>query len=279
MRLLALVALSAAIVGAVSIAEEAGSKIKAPDAKPVVVPFEMLRSGHMAVVVKVNGKGPYKLIFDTGAPTTLINNKVAKAAGLLKGKAAPAFTLFGSMGEATIDSLEVGGQKAEKIQAIVMDHPTVEQISRVLNTPIEGIVGFPFFGRFKTTLDYQAKTMTFVPSGYDPPNVMESMMKSLLKGDGPTILAPSTTWGFSAVKGEDIDAPGMTITSVRPDSPAAQAGLKKGDRLLTLDSRWTDTQVDLFQAATGVTPGTEVVLKVKRDGKDLNLRVKPGSGL
>ena len=59
-------------------------KAEAP-AKPVVVPFELLPSGHMTVMVKVNGKGPYRLIFDTGAPITLLNNKVAKEAGLLKG--------------------------------------------------------------------------------------------------------------------------------------------------------------------------------------------------
>ena len=34
----------------------------------------------MVVNVKINGKGPYRLIFDTGAPFTLINNKIAKEA-------------------------------------------------------------------------------------------------------------------------------------------------------------------------------------------------------
>ena len=50
--------------------------------KTTVVPFELLRSGHMAVQVKVNGQGPYRLIFDTGAPVTLLNNKIARAAGI-----------------------------------------------------------------------------------------------------------------------------------------------------------------------------------------------------
>ena len=43
-----------------------------PKAQPATVPFEMLQkgklvSGHFTVQVKVNGKGPYRLIFDTGA--------------------------------------------------------------------------------------------------------------------------------------------------------------------------------------------------------------------
>src|SRR5215472_11945129 len=96
--------------------------------KPVVVPFEVLKTGHMTVMVKVNGKGPYKLIFDTGAPITLLNNKVAKEAGLLKGMRKPLFSFFGSMGDVKVKELDVGGQKAANIVAIVMDHPTVEAI-------------------------------------------------------------------------------------------------------------------------------------------------------
>src|SRR5262249_30605019 len=48
-----------------------GKDEKKEETKPVVVPFETLPSGHMTVMVKLNGKGPYKLIFDTGAPTLL----------------------------------------------------------------------------------------------------------------------------------------------------------------------------------------------------------------
>src|SRR6202011_2129892 len=113
------------------------ARAEAPAAKPVTVAFGLLETGHMTVMVKVNGKGPYKLIFDTGAPITLLNNKVAREAGLLKGMARPAFTLFGSMGEVNIKELEVGKQKAGKVPGIVMDHPTVEAISRVFG-PIEG---------------------------------------------------------------------------------------------------------------------------------------------
>src|SRR5262245_25739848 len=150
---------------------------KKNDAEPkrVVVPFEMLDSGHMGVKVKVNGKGPYLLIFDTGAPIALVNNKLAKDSGMTKGLAKPALTLFGSLGEAKIKTLEVGGAKAEDVPTIIMDHPTVEQIAKYLKKDIHGIVGFPFFARFKMTIDYKAKTMTLEPSGYKPPDVMKAM--------------------------------------------------------------------------------------------------------
>src|SRR5262249_8894004 len=92
-------------------------------AKPVTVPFEVLPTGHMAVQVKINGKGPYRLLFDTGAPTTLFNNRIANDSGLLKDKKGGGFALFGNQGEVKVDKLEVGDVAVEGMKAVVMDHP------------------------------------------------------------------------------------------------------------------------------------------------------------
>ncbi|HVS35332.1 MAG TPA: aspartyl protease family protein [Gemmataceae bacterium] len=256
-----------------------------PSTKAVVVPFELLPSGHMAVKAKVNGEGPYWLIFDTGAPITLLDNKVAKAAGLLKGQPEPLFSLFGSRGEVKVKELQIGDEAVENVTAIVMDHPTVQAISNAfekkLGGPIEGIVGFPFFARFKFTLDYQAKTVTLVPNGYNPPNVMEAMMTAIMAGPNsePKVLAPAAEWGVIADKKEGDDEAGVTIKVVLPGGPAEAAGLKAGDRLLTIDGRWTDTMVDLYAAAGYVKPGAKVPVVVKRDGKEVTVQVKPASGL
>lgn len=255
----------------------------AKPAKAVVVPFKLLPTGHMTVMVKVNGKGPYKLIFDTGAPITLVNNKIAKAADLLDDVPRPAFSLFGSVGEARIKSLHVGTLEAKDVSAVVMDHPTVEAISRAFG-PIDGIVGFPFFARFKTTLDYKAQTMTFVPNGFKPPDVLRDLERTLLGmafggGGAVKVLAPAAQWGILAEKAKGDEEPGVTVKAVVPGSAAAAAGLKAGDRLLTLDGRWTDSLVDLYTTAAHVKPGTAVPARVKRAGKEIELTVKPVSGL
>ena len=259
-------------------------KTEAP-VKATVVPFELLPSGHMAVMVKVNGEGPYRLIFDTGAPITLLDNKVAKAAGLLKDIPEPLFAIFGSKGEVKVKELQVGDQKVPDMTAIVMDHPTVEAISKAfekkLGGPINGIVGFPFFARFTMTLDYQAKTITLLPNGFKPPDVMKAMMTAIMEaGSGePKMLAPAAQWGMIAAKESGDKADGITIKSVLPDSPASEAGLKAGDRLLTLDGRWTDSLVDLYTAAGYVKPGETAPVVIKRDGKELTLKVKPTAGM
>jgi hypothetical protein len=260
---------------------DAPSKSAADQA--VTVPFELLKSGHMAVQVKVNGKGPYRLIFDTGAPVTLVNNKVAKAAGLLKNAPTSLFSFFGTAGEVKIKDLQVGEQKASGVSAIVMDHPTVEAMARAFG-PIDGIVGFPFFARFKMTVDYQAKTLTFVPNGFKPPDVMQAMITALTTGlssgdDGPKILSPAAQWGMLVHKDSKDDGAGVEVTEVLPGGAAAVAGLKAGDRLLTLDGRWTDSIGDLYQAAGYVEAGKTAAVVVKRGTKEVTLKVKPTSGL
>jgi PDZ domain-containing protein/aspartyl protease len=252
------------------------------DAKPIVVPFELLKSRHMAVEVKINGNGPYRLIFDTGAPTNLINNKLAKDAGVMKkGDKGTPLPIFGMGGIKMMDSVEIGAVKLEKVPVTVMDHPTVTAISKALG-PIDGIIGFPFFAKFKTTVDYQKKEITFTPNDYVPGDVMQGMMNKLMAPRGkpePRILAPAAMWGFTVDdKDAKDEAAGVTVKDVLAESPAASGGLKSGDRLLTLDGRWTDSLGDTFTAASAIKPGRPVVLTVTRDGKEVKLTVKPAKG-
>jgi hypothetical protein len=253
------------------------------DANPVRVPFELLKTGHMTIQIKVNGKGPYTVIFDTGAPVSLLNNKVAEEAGLLKDAKKPLFSLFGSMGQTSIKSLEVGDLKAEGVNTIVMDHPTVEAISKALG-PIEGIIGFPFFARYKMTINYKDKELTFVPNGYDPPDVMLAVTATIMgmmndKNPKAKVLAPAAQWGLVATKDEKDEDAGVAVKEVYADSAAAKAGLKAGDRLLTLDGRWTDSLRDLYEAAGYVKPGTAAKITILRDGKEKELTIKPAAGL
>jgi Aspartyl protease/PDZ domain len=254
---------------------------KKPEAKTIVVPFELLKSRHMAIQVMINGKGPYRLIFDTGAPTNLINNKTAKDAGVLKKDDKGGMAMFGMSGAKVIDTLEIGDVKMEKVPVMVMDHPTVKAISEALG-PIEGLIGFPFFARYKTTVDYQKKELTFTPNGYVPSDAMQSLMEKLTKGggkQGAAIVAPAAVWGFTVDKGDADEEAGVTVKEVLSGSAAAAGGLKVGDRVLTLDGRWTDSIADTFTAASLVKPGREAVVVVKRGDKEVKLSVKPVKGV
>jgi len=256
--------------------------------KPVIVPFQLLDTGHFIVKTTLNGKGPYLLIFDTGAPTMLINNRIAKDSGVMKKNAPkPFFAPFGSSGEFKIDKLKVGDVEAEGIMAMVLDHPTVETFStafaKKLGAPVDGIVGFPFFARYRMTVDYQKKEMTFVPNGYEPINLVESLTKSLMSGSStinlPKVVGPQGIWGFSVAKDAEDEEAGVTVTEVMQNTPAAKAGLKVGDRILTLGARWTDNLADCHQAAGFVKVGQSAELVLQRDGKEMRLKIAPMRGL
>src|SRR5262245_14342455 len=62
------------------------AKPKAEAASPAkaTVPFSMLPSNHMLVRAMINGKGPYRLIFDLGAPITLLGNRASETSGVVK---------------------------------------------------------------------------------------------------------------------------------------------------------------------------------------------------
>lgn len=249
--------------------------------KPVTVPFDLLLTKHMVIQVKINGKGPYRVIFDTGAPVSLINSKTAREVGLLpKNASTPLFSLFGPAVQTTMKTLELATLKAHSVPVIVMDHPTVEVLSRALG-PVEGIIGFPFFARYRVTLDYQAKQLTFAPSRFEPTDTLQTLMATLLAGEKPAAkrLAPAALWGFSVDKKPDDEGAGVVIKEVLPGSAADKAGFRVGDRLLSLDGRWTDSVADCYAAAGYVQPGTEVRVVLSREGNVSELTVKPLAGL
>jgi len=246
----------------------------------VRVPFELLVTKHIVVMIKINDRGPYRMIFDTGAPVSILNTKSAKETGLIsKAGGGGLLNLFGSMDQVKIKKLEMGDLKALDVPVIVMDHPTVELASRLWG-PIEGIIGFPFFARYRMTLDYQSKELTFARSGYVPGDILQTLMTLMAGADKPAIqrLAPPGVWGFSIEKGRNDEEAGVVVKTVLPDSPAAKGGLKAADRLLSLDDRWTDTVTDCYSAAQYVKPGSKTKVRIKRDGREIELLIEPQSG-
>ena len=67
-----------------------------------------------------------------------------------------------------------------------------------------------------------------------------------------------------------------TVGQVQPNTPAARAGLRPGDRILSLAGRPTPTFADLANA-TAVRPGEMVVVRVQRGDLTRNLRLVLGS--
>ena len=257
----------------------------APDAKPAKVPFKLLPSRHMLIEVKINDKGPYKLIFDTGAPLNIVTSRLGKETGISKGGGGLAAMLSGGLDQVEIASMTLGDVTAKKVAAVVMDHPTVKSISDAFANDygaIDGIVGFPFFARFATTVDYQKKELSLSPREYKPGNYIEDLTKSLAAAGENAGLAkvvgPAGLWGFALKKAKSDDEPGVAVSEVYEGTPAAKAGLKVGDRVLTIDGRWADSLGDAHVAVSLVKPGRKADVTLTRDGKPLTVSITPVVG-
>ena len=195
-------------------------------------------------------------------------------------KDAPKSFLMGLRGEGTIKALEVGDLKAKDVPVLVLDHPTLKAIAAFLGKPIDGLIGFTFFARYRTTIDYQAKLMTLEPVDFAVRDLFKELPDRL---SGPKVakrrvLAPSGLWGLTL--GDPVDAGlGVAIQRVRAGSPAELAGLKPGDILTGLDGRWTSNTADAYAAANGAIPGQAIEAVVTRDGQELKVSVKPAEGI
>jgi hypothetical protein len=245
-----------------------------------IVPFELTATNHMLVAAWINNKGPYQLVFDLGAPITLLSNRASEATGVVNVDAPRSF-LFGMRGEAQVHKLEVGKLTVSKLPVIVLDHPILKALEEATGRRIDGIMGFTFFARYKTTIDYRAREMAFEPTSYAARDVLKELPDRLLgrRITRHRILAPQGMWGFRATEPTDgLNSIGVPVAEVYQGSPAERAGLKVRDVIITLDGRWTTSVLDLFSAAADVAPERPVTVIIQRDGKEQSLLIQPAHG-
>ena len=261
-------------------ADPAARRTVKPAKTKFVVPFEMLPTNHMLVEARINDKGPYPLDFRPGRADHAVEQPGERGAGVVKADAPRSF-LFGMRGEAEVDKLQAGELTAAKLPVIVFDHPVLAALGDAVGRRIDGIMGFTFFARYKTTIDYQAHRMTFEPVDFKVRDLLKDLPERLM---GPKVarrrvLAPLGVWGLRL--GEPtgaLDSPGVAIAAVDDGSPAHRAGLKPGDVLTSLDGRWTTSIADVFHAAADAEPGRQAAVVILRDGKELTLTVTPADG-
>jgi hypothetical protein len=130
-------------------------------------PFKLINN-HIYANVKVNGKGPYQFIFDTGG-VNLVTPPLAadlglKSEGALQGNGAGAGHMDVSL--TRVSSLALG-------DAVVKDQAFMELPLNTMEgsegVEMPGMVGFETFRRFVTRVDYGAKTITLIkPDAFDP---------------------------------------------------------------------------------------------------------------
>jgi Do/DeqQ family serine protease len=70
---------------------------------------------------------------------------------------------------------------------------------------------------------------------------------------------------------------GVLIVKVMPDSPAAKAGLRAGDVIHQINAQAVTSADSVQQAVENSSVGGNLQLGVRRNGRDLNVAVRPGA--
>jgi hypothetical protein len=129
------------------------------------VPFRLLNN-HVFADVKVNGRGPFSFIIDTGGHDILFP-ATAAVLGLKVEGAAPsggAGQKTAEFGYAKINSFEIGNAKLSNKMVSVLETEPRE----VEGFAIDGMIGFEVFRRFVTRFDFGARTITLIdPRKFD----------------------------------------------------------------------------------------------------------------
>ena len=126
----------------------------------VDVPFEV-HDGHLFLHVMLNGRGPFRMLLDTGGANVLLPQTLAKLGIAAEGAAAGGTR--DDIGVARVARLEFRGIVVERQAFAVFDLDAL--MRRVEGLPdIAGVVGYELFRRFPVKLDFERSRATF----YDP---------------------------------------------------------------------------------------------------------------
>jgi len=70
------------------------------------------------------------------------------------------------------------------------------------------------------------------------------------------------------------EARGVVVTGVAPGSPAAEAGIEPGDRILAVDGRAVPDAAALSRAVENAPVGSDLTLRIERRGEEIEIKAR-----
>ncbi len=310
MRKLSSIMASLAItVTAMLITAHAGQKPEAPHegrdpqiGQSFRVPYRLTDTNHFLVRVRINGKGPFNFLVDSGAPALFVATETAAKIGLkpVKGE-------FWTL----IDRLDLeGGARLLGIKGRV-DDPFQLVGMNALGLPgasIDGILGFTILARFRLEIDPSQDSMTWTRLDHSPPdppipprgdgdrppaeiqimNALGPLAKGLafLMGKQPEeVRSPRGFLGLEWAESQRAPSGQSTvrITRVLDGSPASRADIHAGDRLVRAHGQAVPSLKAARAALAAIQPGDSIELILRRGGgnekeRDVTVTITAGEG-
>jgi len=261
---------------------------------PVAVPYTLTETNHILIRLKINGKGPFNFIVDTGAPLMILRTSAADKIGLRTN----------SRGFTTLKQLDIeGGLSLNHVQCLVETPYQIEGMNAIGASGVEldGMLGYGVLARFRMQIDLSKDRMIWTPVNFTPepfvssrivnkPPVKQSAdhnedhlesVGGLMKILGPLIKPVDLAAQHRGLVGIELsDANGsVSVQRVLGDSPAEKAGIRPGDRVLSVNKKPVQSIADAQRAMANTLTNQPANLVVQRDDATLSLQLICSEGL
>src|SRR5713101_2694987 len=252
----------------------AGGDEDRKDSKIYQVPYRLTATQHVLVRAKINGKGPFNFILDTGAPALFVSTAVGKKLNLTADKD----------GWATLDRFVLeGGAAVTKAKARIEDPFQLEGMNGLglAGAHLDGMIGYNIIARFRIEFDFTKDKLAFTPLDFDPPppqglgvgpgatgglDTMAAIMKFVGGWLGQKSEPEIVLSGFFGMELTDNQG-AVQVKSVLLQGPAEKAGLKVGDEIALIQGHKVGSAADFRREASKIPAGSPARLTVARQGQ------------
>ncbi len=250
------------------------------------VPYRLTDTLHLMVRAKINGKGPFNFILDTGAPALFVATDVAKQLGISGDK--------NNWG--VLDRFEIeGGIVIPNAKARIETPFQLEGMNGIglAGATLHGIIGYTVLARYRMEIDFTRDKLAWTELDFDPPppvglggkggamgglDALGGIMKFLGGMMGAKAEPTIKYRGFLGAELADSNE-GIEVQNVLVDGPAERAGLKRGDVIMEFQGKAVNNGAALYRGAISVPPGQKVRIVVNRNGNRHELSTELGEGL
>jgi hypothetical protein len=257
-----------------------------PADKEYQIPYRLTLAKHIVVRVKINRKGPFNFILDTGAPALFVATKIANRVGVTPD----------ANGWAKLDRFEIeGGLVIPQTHARIETPFQLEGMNGMglAGVEIHGLIGYQLLAKYRMEIDFTRDKMTWVELSYKPSQPLGMGLKSggqgglevlgvVMKGLGGLLGRRSSpeivVRGFLGMTLDDGDE-FPKVHSVLAQGPAGKAGLRPGDVVQRLNDRTVTSVADVLNLARRIPPGGEVRLTIQRGKEITTIRFTAEEGI
>lgn len=130
------------------------------------VPFRYVKNSVLLDHVRINGKGDYTFLVDTGSTACTVTTEVADELVLPKAgwSEVSAIGAHRNLRVVRVNSISVGGASADSPLTLIADD---NGLSKHVGSTVSGVLGTPFLWKWPIQVDYPAQRLRVLPKEHD----------------------------------------------------------------------------------------------------------------